>query len=303
MRSTAPPRHGTKRKPLGYLHASLAASLMGSLGIFVRHIAASEQLIALARFALGLLFLTAYLGLGRGLTRLVRLRPTLSLVASGPALALCILFYTGSIRSTSLANAAFLLYLGPLLATALAALLNGRWPSLGQLGLLGLAFLGLLLLLELELSLSRAGDYLEGALSAAFYALFIVTNRRIDPGIPPVFRAFHQLLFGTLTLLPVLVTTEVGFSRSDGCWLIAVGLLHGFLAITLMASALECLEAHEYGVISYLEPLVATLLGLLLFSEELSPRQAIGGALILLAGLARVLLSPSPTSPPGSSAA
>lgn len=126
---------------MAQLSVVVSAVLMGSLGLFVRQVSVSDQAIALVRFSLGGVFLLAFLLVTRNMAML---RVTLStpLVLGGVFLALAVLFYLRAIINTSLANAAFLLYLGPLLATALAALFLRERLSRVDLLLLFLAFLG-----------------------------------------------------------------------------------------------------------------------------------------------------------------
>ena len=58
-----------------------------------------------------------------------------------------------------------------------------------------------------------------------------------------------------------------------------------------MITAIQLLEVHEYGTISYLEPMVATLLGVLVYAETVSFWQAIGCLMILVAGVKQVCLA------------
>ena len=143
------------QKLLGYLMASISTSLMASMGIFVRNISANELTIVLARFNVGFLLLCLYLAFTQKIKEL-RGKSQFSFwnLLSGIAIAWCILFYIKAIEITSLANAVFLLYLGPLIATGLAVIWLKEKLTLMKSGLLGVAFLGCLLLLDFKLSFS-----------------------------------------------------------------------------------------------------------------------------------------------------
>lgn len=269
-----------------------AATLMGSMGVFVRHLPVDPQLIACARFGIGLLLLTALLAL-TGRLAVMRTPFSWTLPASGCAIALCALFYMKAIKAVSLTTAVFLLYLGPVLATLIAFVALKERLTLRHALLVATAFLGYLCILEFDVALemaNRAG-YVYGLLSAVFYALFIVINRTIPHDVPLPARAFFQLLSATLLLLLWPAAEPWHIRQADGYGLIAVGFLYGFLAVTLMIYAMQYLKAYEYSTLAYVEPLVATLFGLLLYSESLSLLQVTGCVLIFASGLTQAYLS------------
>ena len=74
-------------------------------------------------------------------------------------------------------------------------------------------------------------------------------------------------------------------------WLLAIGLVHGFGAITLLVLAIKHLPAYQYATLSYVEPLAAAVIGALVYGEMLNPWQIAGCALILVAGLTRAALA------------
>ncbi|MDJ0904337.1 MAG: DMT family transporter [Xenococcus sp. MO_188.B8] len=282
------------QKFFGYTQEAVATGLMASLGFFVRNVSANEEVITLARFGIGFLSLAIYLLLTGKIKSLKPSDFSISLVLSGVAIALCILFYIKALRETSLANAVFLLYLGPFIATAFAAIRHRERFTTNNFSLLCVAFLGCFFILEFKVSfhLKDHLGYFFGLLAAILYAVFIVLNKEIPERIPSYTRAFYQLLFATLSLIPLIVSSENALPQTgDWVWLLAIGFFQGFIALTLMISAVKRLQVHEYGTISYLEPLIATLLGLLIYSEALSLWQAVGCLIVLIAGIAQVFNS------------
>ncbi len=281
-----------------YLAAALAASLMGLMGVLVRRIPLPAEAIALGRFGLGFVFLVLHRALVQ--RSLFPRRLSAWSMLAGLWLGLCCLCYFKAVLLTSLGTAAILLYLGPLLATLLALPLLGEAVTLLNSLCLGLAFLGCLLIFGLRLDL--APDALQGnlyaLLSALFYAGFILANRRTAAGVSPLDRAFQQLLFAALTLLPGAVIslqgqTLPGAGALSGLpWLLVLGLLDGFLSVFLMAVAMERLRAVQYGTVSYLEPVIAGLAGLTLYGEVLGLTQCLGGLLILGGSAGQALLPP-----------
>jgi len=278
-----------RKKIPAYGAAISAAVLMGSLGVFVRNVSADASIIAFARLGFGFVFLVGFLVVTSNL-RAVKVSMSPYLVASGLSIGLCVWSYVEAVDQTSLANAAFLLYLGPLLAVGFAYPLLKEKPALTSAVLIGLAFLGCLFVLQFNLYFSMADAlvHVYGLLSALCYALFIVTNRKIPPHVSPLGRSFYQLLWATLTLIPILSANKIHVSLQDLPWLVAVGFFQGFLALTLMIFAIRHLTTSEYGILSYLEPVTATLIGVAVYAEPIALLQLVGGSIIVLSGLAQI---------------
>lgn len=58
-----------------------------------------------------------------------------------------------------------------------------------------------------------------------------------------------------------------------------------------MIIAIQSLEVYEFSTISYLEPMVATLLGVFVYSETVSFWQAVGCLTIFVAGVKQIYLT------------
>lgn len=277
-----------------YIAAIIAACLMGLIGVVVRNISLSAEAIVFARFGLGFLFLVSFVLYG-GRLRKVTFCFSVYPVLSGVFIAVAMLFYIKAIKLTTLANAVLLLYLGPLLAVVLAFVFLGERLSLACGLLVLLAFLGCSLILgvDVDSGVSALRGNIYALVAAVFYALFIVTNRLIPPEVTPITRALYQFLLGTIVLAPFARTSfqEVFSLHSEIFWIIGLGFFQGFLAVTLMIFSIAYLKAYQYGTISYLEPVVASAVGLALFGETITLQQALGGIIVLACGVAQVLLS------------
>jgi RarD protein len=277
-------------KTIGYAAAIISVMLTGAIGIFVRNISLNASTITFARLGLGLVFLFFFLIL-KGEIRTVKITKfSFSLLFTGILMAMVSLCYINAINSTSLANAAFLLYLAPLIAVGIAAVLLKEKFTLLNGGLLCLAFLGFLFFLEFKFSLNmdESKGFLWGIGSAITYALYIVFNRKIPSEIPALTRSFYQLLFGAITMLPFLDASIQSVTLKDVNWLMAIGLFQGFLAISLFTFAVKHLKTVEYGTVSYVEPLIASLIGVFLYSESLTLFQLIGCTIIFSGGMIQV---------------
>jgi len=278
-------------KMIGYGAALLATVLLATVGIFVRNISTNVYVITLARVGMGLVFLLIYMLFKGELKHVQATKPSFYIIATGVLLAGACICYINAIKTTSLANAVFLLYLGPLLAVGLAAvILKEKFTPLNGV-LLGLAFLGFLFLIEFKFSfdMSESKGLLWGIASGLCYAFYIICNRSISTKVPALTRSFYQLLFATISLIPFLDGSMYSIIKSDILWLIAIGFFHGFLAFTCIAIALKHLKAVEYGTISYVEPIVASIIGFTIYSESITVLQFIGCAIVFTGGMIQIL--------------
>jgi len=277
-----------------YLAAITGTGLMATLGAFVRQVSAGNELtIALGRFSIGFVCLAALRGLRGRPADEQPLRLTWPLLASGLALAIFVVCYFRAVVSGTLASAAFLLYLGPLIASTLAALWLGEGFSRTSGLLLGCALLGTLFITEFRLP--TGADEIEGLvfgfLSGLFYGLFLVlNNQKMQAGGSSQARTSAQFLVASLVMLPVVAASGVSLEPLDIPWIVAVGVLHGFVALTLVIAALGHLKTVEYGTIAYGEPVAAALIGVFAYHESIAPLQIAGCLLVLGAGIARVLI-------------
>lgn len=277
----------TNSKLTGVSAAIISTLLLGSVGIFVRNISANAYIITFSRVVIGVFFIVLFLIIKKELKNITTIKFSYSMLMTGILLALGILCYTNAINNTSLANAAFLLYLAPMIAVAMAAFFLKEKLTIFNSLLLGFSFLGFLFIIEFKFSfnLDQSIGYLWAIGSAMCYALFIVFNRNIPASVPALSRSFYQLLFAVLVLLPFIDNSILNLSKSDYYWLFAVGFFQGFLATTLLVLALKYLKTIEYSIISYIEPLVASIIGYLLYSENLSLLQIIGCTIVLSSGM------------------
>ena len=100
-----------------------------------------------------------------------------------------------------------------------------------------------------------------------------------------IHRTLIQFGGAILILLPyVALTGGFHLGSLDGrgwiCMLI-VGLVHTGITYCMYFSSLKDLSGQETAVLSYMDPLVATLISVLLLGEPMTPAQALGGVMIL----------------------
>lgn len=263
---------------------------MGSLGVFVKNITVNATIITFFRLSISALLIFLLVFFKRELGKL-KIWPSKNILISGVALSASVIFYVTSIQRTSMSNAVFLLYLGPVFASLAAFLfLKESLKSIDIISL-SLSVLGLLFMFRFNLHFKDIDIYgtICGILAGLSYGVIIVANRTIRSDVSLEARSFYQFLSGTLFVIPFAVPYYNSKQiASNFAILVAMSIVCGFLGITLMFNAIKRLPAVEYGVLSYLEMFFAVIFGVLFFKENLDIFKIIGGFLILLSGMLQV---------------
>ena len=265
----------------------LAMVIFGTLAPFVRNIGVSSGELALYRAVMGAGLIWIYL-LAKGKNPFSGglKREILLLLLSGGAMGVNWILLFQAYRYTSVSTATLCYYFAPVIVTALSPVLFRERLTRKQLFCFAMATLGLVLITGLEPSAGSANltGILFGLGAAVFYAAVILLNKyiRSTAGIQ---RTFLQFLAAIVTLIPyVAATGGVTLSRLDSTgWmcLLVVGILHTGITYCLYFSSLKALPGQRAAILSYIDPLVAVLVSVLILGESMSLLQAVGGLLIL----------------------
>jgi drug/metabolite transporter (DMT)-like permease len=212
------------------------------------------------------------------------------LLAAGVAFAGDLAFWHTSIKLTSVANSTLLANLASLFVTLAAWIFLRQRPSAAFLAGLGMALLGVVLLVHTSVEFSSTGlvgDAL-GVITAMFYAGYILAVKALrDRGQATLHVMAVTSTITAILLLPVaLAAGEQFFPATAAGWLILIGLalVSHAAGQGLIAYALAHLRAAFSSVSLLLQPVVAALFAWLLLAEPLVALQVAGG-LIVLAGI------------------
>jgi len=288
---------------LGLLLIAVAAVSWGTTGatmtLLSREAAASPLLVGWSRLAIAAPCLvlaaafTARLGARPAARRPWPSPADLPLCAAlGLAMAAYQVCYFRAVTLVGVAAAALLaICSAPLLIAILAALFLGeRLTTLVRLSL-GTAVAGTALLVVGPRGLGEvAGHFGLGALLAlgagVSYAVYAVAAKGLLARVTPLAVSAITFALAAAFLAPALLVEPGPAAALAAGWplLLYLGLGPTAVAYALFTAGLGRVPATVAGVVSLLEPLTATTLGLLVFGERLG---AIGtaGALLLLAAL------------------
>lgn len=193
--------------------------------------------------------------------------------------------YFQSMRYNSLGTACILLYTAPVFVTLLSAVLFREKITPVKLLCLALA-VGGCALVSGGGSMTGRG-FLFGICSGfgyALYSIFSVYALRRNHFFTAIFYAF---VLAAVCLAPFCdwkaVAVAVSSDYQAGLWLIGMALFTTVLPYILYTCGLKTVPAGEASVIACVEPLVANLLGIVVFAQTPTLASAVGIALILVA--------------------
>ncbi len=266
-----------KTKTLPTLFILLAAALWGCMGLFVRYfnsIGIEAMDIALLRVLTASVFLPIAIGLFQPAAFRVKPRHLWCFTGTGIlSLSMFTFCYFKTIEMTDLSIAAVLLYTAPVMVVLMSAVLfkEKLTPVKGIACLL--AFLGCVLVSDLQGSSLPLLALLTGLLSGLGYALYSIFSRfAMNRGYRSLTIVVYTFWFSLLGILPFShpVATFEKIAAAGGIgWLmlIAMGLLTAALPYIFYTLGLEKTEAGKASVMASLEPVVATVAGMIAFHE------------------------------------
>ncbi len=266
----------------------LSMVIFGTLGLFVRHIDLSSGELALYRAIMASLLLGGVMIFGK---RRFSKKPAdgepALLFLSGAAMGVNWILLFEAYRYTTVSVATLSYYFAPVIVMAVCPILFREKPSWQQVLCFVMSTIGILLITGLgdtEEKTTHFTGVIFGLGAAVCYACVMLLNKKIT-GTGGICRTFYQFLAAVAVLLPYVALRGQWQIRSLdasgwGC-LLVVGFVHTGLTYCLYFSALKDLSGQEAAILSYIDPLTAVAVSVLLLSEKLGIFQLIGGALIL----------------------
>jgi len=280
----------------------LSASFMGCVGLFVTYLSNySIFTIVLLRGLFGSLFLTLLMIKTRSFTKKF-LKESIkmhwkALIISGAIYPFLIYLYFFSILLYGYAIAAFLLYTGGVFVLIFIAISGMEKVSKVTIISFILAIIGVMIIMELWNSQAFSLGLLFGLLSGLTLAVFIFCKKIIynkrnkrnndlenlrTNGDFDIFLAFFHTLFIVIIFLPVGFNDLPKITLVELIFALLLGLIPTALAFYLHNVGVKKDKGGNIIIISFIEPVVATILTVLIL-RTLSIFTIIGGSLILIA--------------------
>lgn len=266
----------------------VSMAIFGTIGLFVRNISLSSGEIALYRAVLAALMIGGYLLVTRQKLELKKIKKEVILLFfSGAAMGLNWILLFEAFNYTTVSVATLSYYFAPVIVILVCPILFKEKMTAKQWICFLMSTLGIVLITGIG-DLGQNSSHLKGILfglsAAVFYATVILLNKFIK-NVQGLHRTFLQFLAAIIVLVPyVLCTSGVNLSVLNGTgWtsLLIVGFIHTGVTYCLYFSSLKELPGQKAAILSYIDPLVAVLVSVLILGESMTLMQVIGGILIL----------------------
>lgn len=281
----------------GLLLIALAATSWGTTGsattVLVRDAAASPLVIGVVRLAIAAVVL-ALLSRMRGPLRIARV-DVVPCLAMGACMAVFQAGYFSAVVRVGIALTALIaICSAPLTIAVLARVVLGERLSTRTIVALAVGVTGTALLIAGPRGVADVGPRFAAGVALALaagvaYAVYVVIAKASVARTPPLPLATMTFFAGAAWLSPVLFWAETPARQFAMGWplLVYLGVVTTGLAYAAYTTGLTTVSAAAAGIVSLLEPLTATLLGVVLFDERLGGLGIVGavllgGALILL---------------------
>ncbi|MGE5676873.1 MAG: DMT family transporter [Pseudomonadota bacterium] len=270
-----------------------AAACWGIIGVFSKHLSSIGfsilQLVSLRAFFSVFAILIFLLVRNK---KLPRIKAEDSIYFAGTGIISFVFFnwcYFISVNATSLSVAAILLYTAPAFVTVFSSILFREKMTRRKIAALLLTFIGCALVSLLNNGASR-GISITGILAglgAGFgYALYSIFGRYALMKYDSYTVTFYTFVFASVFLLPTSnlpVTLELLGNTEALYYSAAISLISTVIPFLLYTKGLSMIETGKASIIATLEPVVATMAGILLFSEPVTPYKITGILLVVLA--------------------
>lgn len=289
--------HKVNETQLGFLLVIAAALVWSTYGLFVRILDCSPLLIIFFRYFFGF---TGLLAFAITRDRFCWVKPALPytkmILLPAFLTGLSWLLYTYALNHTLIANAAFLAYTAPVFTIIFALFIIKEKLEPKSAVALGLALLGALAIMgynTLIFDLLFAGSGLNGdiyALMAGITGGLVISYVKKIPAELPGY-IINLILSGLISMATLPFALKAG---GYGSWrnlalLVLMGLLHQAVGTTLFYTGLRWIKAQHSAILTYIDPLAATILAAILLAEKITIGSAIGGLLIIASGVIIVL--------------
>ncbi|MEK6480488.1 DMT family transporter [Catalinimonas sp. 4WD22] len=268
-----------------YLEVILAVCIMGSSGVFIKFLNLPPVSLSFFRMAIPSALLFIYFS-SQGVS-LFRGSYRLMMIGSVMNAARIFLFIT-SYTYTNISNAVIILYTWPVFATIFSMIFLGEKVSRRNQILLLLPIAGIVIMFINQPFSVENEDFLGMCamlISAIIYSLTIIIFKKESHKYSGYETVFFQNLAGGFIFLPFFLLSDVSFSLSQALLIPTFGIVIGIGAFGLFFSALKKIKASTVSFLTYLEVLIASMYGVLIFDEKLTWNIIAGGCLIIIATL------------------
>ncbi len=266
----------------------VSMAVFGTIGLFVRNIPLPSGEIALYRAVLATILIGIFLLVTKQKIPFGKIKKEIPLlVLSGVAMGFNWILLFEAYKYTTVSVATLSYYFAPVIVTIACPILFKEKMGVKQWICFVMSTLGIVLITGIG-DLSQGTSHIKGILfglgAASLYATVILLNKFIK-NVEGIHRTFLQFLSAIAVLVPyVLLTDGVNLhtlNQKGWIFLLIIGFVHTGITYCLYFSSLKELPGQKAAILSYIDPLVAVLVSVVVLKETMTPMQIVGGILIL----------------------
>lgn len=252
-----------------------AARILGRAGF-------DPVFVAWTRFALAAVIVAPFAGLQRGDLRLAmdwRLVLRALLIVGGIT---CILT---ALKTEPMADVFGGFFVGPIVAYFLSAFLLKEVVTWRRTALLGLSFIGVLIVVRPGFGMSAGMGF--AVLAGCLHGAYLVATRWLASQFRPRFLLLSQLVIGAILIAPFAIgpVPDITAPLAGLILMSAMGSAIGNLLLVLVN---RTTPANVIAPLIYSQLIVATALGIVIFGEWPDAHSLIGLAIVMTAGASSV---------------
>ncbi|WP_297064180.1 EamA family transporter [Thermococcus sp.] len=269
----------------GYILIFLSASMWGTLGIFATYIyryGVDSFTMVFWRVLFALMILGTYISIFLRESPFTRENLIFYAIYGLVGVFAFYTLYFYTVKISSVGFAVLLVYTAPAFSVILGRLIFKELITTEKAIALAMVLVGVLLVAgNVDFNVNKVA-ILTGIATGFTYSLYGVLAKFGVRNERPERVLFMTLFFGLLFLVPFSK-----FSIPSGAvpYVLGLAFFPTFLGYTLYNHALKEVEVSRASIVATIEPVVAIVLAYVLFGEELTPLQLLGGVLIIGASI------------------
>lgn len=275
---------GSNRR-LGLLLVFMAAFIWGTTGVATK-IIYSDGVKPLTLVFLRMLFASPFYASLAYITRLnlskISLDKKVILVYGLILIPLFNITYFTALSFTKVSNAAFLLYTAPIFVAILSPLIIHEKITVTKIIAVMISMIGIFLIIRFDTSEIVIGDII-ALLAGIIYSFFFIAGRMIRHS--PIIVNLYSSMIAAIVLLPFATLNGFIIPKSSLIYILYLVIFPTFLSYTFYLKGLTMVNAIDASIIATVEPLSATILGMIIINEQFTINTILGGALILIASI------------------
>ena len=274
---------------LGVFEMLVVTMIWGSITLFAIWSGLPSPVFVFFRVLVAVPAIAAMIIVGKGVGALKVSGNKKYVIVSGVLLTLNWVFLFYAVQFTAIANAVMLYYTGPVVAIVLSPVaLKEKVPAWVVIPVF-MTVSGIFLMVLQGFSSLTIPGFIFGILSGVAYGGLAVTSKLAAKEHEPEVVVLYQAVISLFLLFPFAVLWNYSMNEIVALIVVVVGVVHTALALRIWYDALTRIPMRTASVLSYLDPVFATIFAYIFLAQIPSMYTIVGGMMIIVAGLMIVL--------------